>query len=188
MVKLVNSSQFIVHRILKTVNREPIIVNRRLWRHGFTLIELLVVITIIAILISAASASWTNAQQRGRDGRRKGDLKAVQQALEIYMQTNGEYPNSISGVGLISCGSGADLVVFDWGVPFICNSIIYMQQLPKDPVYQDLNKGYYYNKLTQFTYILSADLENDNDQDRVTTGVPCTPQGYPQRDYCVINP
>ena len=74
MPKLVNSSRFIVHRILKTVNpadaqamagrREPITVNRRLWRQGFTLIEillyLLLVLAMVTILFSASGTYITS--------------------------------------------------------------------------------------------------------------------------------
>ena len=63
MPKLVDSSptspakrgeQLIVHRILKTVNREPITVNWRPWRQGFTLIELLVVLGILTAAVGAS--------------------------------------------------------------------------------------------------------------------------------------
>ncbi len=55
---------------------------------GFSLLELLVVISIIGILIVIGSVGFTAAQQRGRDARRRGDLKAWQDALE---QTYAEY-------------------------------------------------------------------------------------------------
>ena len=158
-------------------------------RKGFTLIELLVVITIIALLISAVSASFTHAQAKSRDGRRKSDLKSVQQALEMYMQTYGRYPSSTSGV--ITCSGGAAGTNQNgWGSIFQCPSStgpIFAQQLPKDPAYQtDANKGYYYENLSQFTYTVSADLENDNDQDRIAGTDPCDPAG--SRDFCVENP
>src|SRR3990170_251036 len=75
----------------RTVNSQQLTINKR---RGFSLIELLVVITLIALLIGAAAASYTNAQQKGRDGKRKTDLKAIQQALELYFQQNGYYPPS----------------------------------------------------------------------------------------------
>lgn len=61
-------------------------------KHGFTLIELLVVIAIIGILTTMVTASFTAAQRRARDTARKSDLKAIQQALELYFQANGRYP------------------------------------------------------------------------------------------------
>ena len=56
-------------------------VNRK--SKGFTLIELLVVITIIGILATFIVASFTSAQRKGRDARRKNDLDAVKKALEL---------------------------------------------------------------------------------------------------------
>ncbi len=57
---------------------------------GFTLLELLVVISIIGILIAISVVGFTAAQKRGRDARRRGDMKAWQDALE---QTYSEYTN-----------------------------------------------------------------------------------------------
>src|SRR3990167_10302283 len=50
---------------------------------GFTLIELLVVIAIIGILASFAIASFSSAQAKARDSRRKADLDAIVKALEL---------------------------------------------------------------------------------------------------------
>lgn len=64
-------------------------------QRGFTLLELLVVISIIAILIGLVSVSFTTAQQKSRDARRRGDMKAIQSALEQYYAVNdGSYPTS----------------------------------------------------------------------------------------------
>lgn len=182
------------------VNRESKIVNRNSIYHlpftinkrkGFTLIELLVVITIIALLIGAAAASYTKAQQKARDGKRKSDLKSVQQALELYFQQNGKYPDGI--IGYIQCNITIpfDNTILPWGTSaFTCNSITYLKLLPKDPTNISGNTVYYYTSTgtPPNSYTISANLENDNDPDRITTGVPCTPQSYPARDYCVTNP
>lgn len=68
-------------------------------RKGFTLIELLVVIAIIAILSTIGLSAFTSAQQRARDARRRGDMKATQDSFEQYY----------SGVGnnsyLDNCGN-----------------------------------------------------------------------------------
>lgn len=68
---------------------------------GFTLIEILVVIAIIAILISIGMASYTTAQRQGRDAKRRGDLKSIQNALEqYYANNNSNYPlTSYSALG-----------------------------------------------------------------------------------------
>jgi prepilin-type N-terminal cleavage/methylation domain-containing protein len=64
-------------------------------RSGFTLLELLVVIAVAAILVSVASASYSTAQKKARDGRRMGDMKAIQNAAEqFYADSNSAYPAS----------------------------------------------------------------------------------------------
>lgn len=60
---------------------------------GFTLIELLVVISIIGILTAIGMAAFSVAQKKGRDAKRVGDLKAMQQAIEQYRANNNSYTN-----------------------------------------------------------------------------------------------
>ena len=61
------------------------------WKKGFTLLELLVVISIIAILIGLSSVSYTTAQKKSRNSKRRGDIKAVQNAFEQYNSINTGY-------------------------------------------------------------------------------------------------
>ncbi len=158
---------------------------------GFTLIELLVVITIIGILVGIGTVAYTKAQQRGRDSKRKADLKAVQQALETYFQTNNTYPadDGLVGPSQIKCPAGGSIV---WGTSFTCYNITYMSVLPKDPGGNgDINYRYNApgNGPTYLTYVLSAKLENGNDPDTLQTNNPCTLNNLPEnRNYCVINP
>ncbi|OGG23684.1 hypothetical protein A3A79_00550 [Candidatus Gottesmanbacteria bacterium RIFCSPLOWO2_01_FULL_43_11b] len=63
---------------------------------GFTLLEVLVVVAIIGILISIGTAAFTSAQKKSRDGRRQGDLRAIQNGLEQYYADNRAYPTSAS--------------------------------------------------------------------------------------------
>lgn len=60
-------------------------------RRGFTLLELLIVISIIAILIALSSVSYTTAQKKSRNSRRRGDIKSVQTAFEQYNSINSGY-------------------------------------------------------------------------------------------------
>ena len=169
-------------------------------KRGFTLIELLVVISIIAILVAAATVSWTNAQQKARDGRRKSDLKSAQQALELHFQEYGTYPDSDNG--RIKCTPPGNNIIV-WGSQLDCNGKTFINPLPKDPKYDTLN--YYYESFPSATsanvfleYKISASLENISDQEYCTGSnceaqgkLPCTPRlgaVLPGYTYCVIQP
>ena len=68
---------------------------RRLKVRGFTLLELLVVISLIGLLVSIGAVSYTSAQKKSRDSRRKGDLKAIQNGFEQYYSENdASYPKT----------------------------------------------------------------------------------------------
>ena len=58
---------------------------------GFTLIELLVVIAIIAVLAVMGFAAFSGLTGRGNDDRRRADLKAIADALEVRKGTNTSY-------------------------------------------------------------------------------------------------
>ncbi len=73
---------------------------------GFTLLEILVVIGIIAILVGLGASSYSTAQKKARDAKRKGDLKAIQNAYEQYYSICGfNYPNSAAVPASITCAS-----------------------------------------------------------------------------------
>lgn len=65
---------------------------------GFTLIELLVVIAIIGILSSVVLASLNSARTKSRDARRISDIKQLQLALELYNDSNGNYPATLDAL------------------------------------------------------------------------------------------
>jgi len=78
----VNRKQLTFDKIKSSVKCQVSSVQRK--AKGFTLIELLVVIAIIGILASFAIASFTSAQAKGRDSRRKADVDAIKKALELF--------------------------------------------------------------------------------------------------------
>lgn len=70
------------------------------WRRkatlGFTLLELLVVIGLISVLAGIGISSYSTAQQKARDARRKSDVKEIQSALEQYYSVcKYNYPASL---------------------------------------------------------------------------------------------
>lgn len=130
---------------------------------GFTLIELLIAISILAIISTVAIVSYSQAQLSARDSRRKSDLRALQTALELYYQRNNQtYPTS-SFTNLDS------QLVPD-----------FINKLPTDPSSPARNYSYSSDGIT---YVLCADLENDNDKDRVSPPA-CT--SYPSSDFVII--
>ena len=71
-------------------------------KKSFTLLEMLVVIGIISVLVSMGIASYSTAQKKARDAKRKADLSAMQKVLEqCYSVNDYSYP-AISGNGTTS--------------------------------------------------------------------------------------
>ena len=62
---------------------------------AFTLLELLIVIFIIAIISTLAYISLESARAKGRDTRRLADIHNIRQALELYKDTEGGYPEQL---------------------------------------------------------------------------------------------
>ena len=109
------------YKILNTKYRKP---------KGFTLIELLVVISIISVISAISYINFSNVQNKGRDARRKADLRAVKTALVSYYQDNGYYPPSCDPAppcsGALSDTSDNSSWLFELKDKYI-------KELPKDP-------------------------------------------------------
>jgi len=141
---------------------------------GFTLIEIIVVMVIIAILVTISTGSFMNAQRRGRDAKRKADVKQITNALEIYANDhpangNYRYPSHSGSFELNGCGTVAIPTTCSWGAPFsqrgtgATTDTIYMVSLPSDP--RPSTRSYHYEADPNGRwYILFARLENTEDQ------------------------
>jgi len=135
---------------------------------AFTLVELLIVVAIIGIL-SGVLLTVLNPgrfQKRARDTRRKGDLGAIQTAVEMYYSEEGEYPNT-------------DTVPF--GSVWMKDGITYLKNVPQDPLSA---QSYCYEKIGTSGYILCAKPELSISGGTTTRGSTCT-SAY---GYCVTNP
>lgn len=96
---------------------------------GFTLIELLVVISIIGLLSGLTLVSLNDARIKARDANRISDLHQIRLALELYFDSNGEYPNVTCGYDCngyyVSNDANWNTLITDLA-PFI--------MLPSDPI------------------------------------------------------
>ncbi len=129
-------------------------------KRGFTLIELLVVMVLLSVLVALVSGGYTSSSRRGRDNRRKNDLRNIATALEAYYSDKGAYPAGDANGQIVGCGA-LDLQVCSWGGEFKDkNDTLYMVLMPKDP--SSLLQRYYYVGATS-TYKLYARLENTQD-------------------------
>jgi len=94
---------------------------------SFTLLEMLVVIGIVGILIGMGAVSYSTAQKKARDAKRKQDLKAIQNAFEQYYSIcNYRYPNSVPP-------GGSDLVATTTNCPSLSSNVTIFT-MPKDPL------------------------------------------------------
>lgn len=136
-------------------------------RDGFTLVELLIVIAIIAVLTAVGVTVFSGIQKSARDSKRRADLQAIGQSLEIYKLQNGTYPPS----GWLFSSSGSD--------PWITGlSNAYMVSVPRDPTNSGgppynggSTYGYYasgYGAPDGTWFMLVAHLENGNNSDAST--------------------
>ncbi len=133
-------------------------------KKGFSLLELLVVIAIAGILMSMATAAYTTAQKKARDGRRKTQLSALQQAFEQYYQGNfSSYPTGCSSLDATYLPDG----------------------MPKDPKTNLAYDSFSGNNCQSASYCLCAPLEGETNSQKSCTGG-AAPAGY-NGYFCVKN-
>jgi len=134
-------------------------------KHGFTLLELLIVIGLIGILVSISAVSYSSAQKKTRDSRRKSDIKAIQNALEqYYADNNGLYPS-------------------------VSYNNLAVQYLPGTTKPSDPKTSCYYKQTVNTTsgYTICADLEGVGTFNCSLTCSGVTGSGCLDNDFCVSN-
>lgn len=120
---------------------------------GFTLVEMLIVIAVIAILAGVILTGVTGFQATARDTRRIGDMKNVQNFLELYFNRCGFYP------GADDCSTASDPDTW-------AELTTAMQDITSNlPQPQSTNFEYDYGVDAaggRLNYTIGAELERDN--------------------------
>ena len=139
---------------------------------GFTLLELMIVMIIMGILAVIGIQTFLSSQIKGRDATRKGNLRAITQALELYYNDKSAYPLPSAGGYINACWSGGYVPCDGTDVAHKTMSdgtTVYMSLMPADPVVTQMYR--YVSNGKQ--YQLYAHLENNLDPQIIT------PQGSP---------
>ena len=81
--------------------------NPRCVRDGFTLIEVLIVLAILALIIGLVTTNLMKAKARADNDVAKIQVKAVEDALEMYfLDHDGDYPQG--GISALMTSPGGD--------------------------------------------------------------------------------
>jgi general secretion pathway protein G len=104
---------------------------------GFTLIEIMVVVVILGILAAIVAPNVIGRIDDAQVTRVQGDLRGVENALNMYRLDNFRYPTTEQGLEAL-VNKPADPTLTNWKAGG------YLPRLPKDPwgnPYQYLNPG-----------------------------------------------
>ena len=104
-------------------------------KKAFTLLEMLVVVGIIAILVSMGIASYSTAQRKARDAKRRSDMSSIRNAYEQYYSLcSFRYPTALPASGAKLTATTADCPQLSANVEILT--------MPADPLgYQYVCEG-----------------------------------------------
>ena len=86
---------------------------------GFTLVEVLVTLVIIGLLTTFVVLNVLPVQGKAQVQKAKGDISAIETALELYSLDNFGYPTQTQGLeALVAGGYVKKLSLDPWGNPY----------------------------------------------------------------------
>ncbi len=68
------------------------------YRRAFTLMELLVTVSVIGVLVTIGINSSSSHKLKVRDARRVSELNSIKDAVQLYFEENGTFPNSLNDI------------------------------------------------------------------------------------------
>jgi prepilin-type N-terminal cleavage/methylation domain-containing protein len=140
------------------------------FKKGFTLIEIMVVISIIGILTVVVIGFLRTPREKSYDARRESDIKQIENALNLYIASNGTFPVCVSEV-VVDGSSDCLSLAFNASVPRV------IPTTPVDPVPRGSTCG----GATTFQYCYISSASGQTYELRYHLGtdtVPGKPQGW----------
>jgi general secretion pathway protein G len=96
-------------------------------RSGFTLLEMMVVLVILTLVATLVAPKILGRTEQARRTKAIADMKAIEQALNLYVMDSGRYPTTEQGLEALVRQPG------DGPVPRSWNPDGYLQRVPSDP-------------------------------------------------------
>ena len=86
---------------------------------GFTLVEVMVTLVIIGLLTTFVVLNVLPAQGKAQVQKAKGDISAIETAMEMYKLDNFEYPTEQEGLEALTASGVIKKMSLDpWGNPY----------------------------------------------------------------------
>ena len=111
---------------------------------GYSLVEVLITVAIIVFVSVIVYFNINEATAESRDAERRGELRNMQSAIELYKQKNGRYPEGCNGPNAWS-GEAGTVYACPIGDEYAIGLAPgFIRALPKDPKLNGNDSGYVY--------------------------------------------